>query len=175
MKPCNISPRRAFVIPLAGLLILLVSGLAWSDQQSNSESQGPDLAERYFAAYIALDWDVLAPMLAEQGSFADLTAEPVFGEVKADGKAAMMKNFREGYAGISHMQFNRTRAFTSGGVAVFEGTLDWDYTLESGKVVVTREMPFVTILKLVDGKVIEHRDYADYQPFIDAYKKVTAQ
>jgi ketosteroid isomerase-like protein len=131
------------------------------------------VAERYFEAYIARDWDRLAPLLAESGGFADPTAEPVFGKVEVTGKRATVEYFRANYAAIRHMQFNRTRAFFSGRHAVFEGTLDWTLALGGGKEAVTLAMPFVTILRIEDGLVVEHRDFADHQPFVAAHRRAT--
>jgi len=129
------------------------------------------VAEKYFEAYIARDWDRLAPLLAEGGGFADPTAEPVFGKVEVTGKRATIDYFRTNYAAIRHMQFNPTRAFFSGRHAVFEGTLDWTLALGGGKEAVTLAMPFVTILRIEDGLVVEHRDFADYQPFVAAQRR----
>ncbi len=133
------------------------------------------VAEAYFSAYIARDWDVLGEHLADAGSFADPTAEPVFGKVAVSGRLATLIYFRENYASIKSMQFNRSRAIFSGTHAVFEGTLNWTMVLQSGKEVVTRDMPFVTILRLEGDKVVEHRDYADYHPFIVAHRLATAE
>lgn len=129
------------------------------------------VAEGYFEAYIARDWDRLAPLLAEGGGFADPTAEPLFGKVEVTGKRATIDFFRTNYAAIRHMQFNRKRAFFSGRHAVFEGTLDWTLDIGGGKEAITLDMPFVTILRIEDGLVVEHRDFADYQPFVAAQRR----
>lgn len=131
-------------------------------------------AEFYFAAYIARDWDKLSPYLAEEGGFADPTATPIFGKVGVSGKKSTLKYFRENYAAIKAMRFNQTRAFFSGAHAVFEGTLDWTLGLQGGKEAVTVGMPFVTILRVEAGQVIEHRDFADYQAFIVAQRKAAS-
>lgn len=91
------------------------------------------VAEPYFEDYIARQWDRLAPLLAEQGGFEDPTAALVFGPVKQQGKAATLKNFREGYAAIRHMAFHPSRVFYAGEHAVFEGTLDWTLALAGGQ------------------------------------------
>jgi hypothetical protein len=87
------------------------------------------------------------------------------------GKPAVMKKFREGYAGIRHMRFAPIRTFVSGSHAVFEGTLDWTLALANGKEAVTAGMPFLTILRIEGGQVAEHRDFADYQPFVEAVRR----
>jgi len=168
--------RRSLMFTLA--LLALGIGQAATGQTAPTFAQLSAVtqraAEAYFSAYIARDWDALAPHLADSGSFTDPTAEPVFGPVAVSGKKATLKYFRENYAAIKSMQFNRTRAYFSGAHAVFEGTLDWTLTLDSGKDVETRGMPFVTMLRLDGDQVVDHRDFADYQPFIEAYRQVTA-
>jgi hypothetical protein len=41
--------------------------------------------------------------LADDSSFADPTAELVFGGVRQNGKETMMRNFRKNYASIARM------------------------------------------------------------------------
>ena len=168
--------RRKLVLGLTACLGL-VCGAAVAAQAvpfAEQSSATQVVAEKYFAAYIARDWDKLERLLAEEGSFTDPTAEPVFGAVQSLGKPAVMKNFREGYAQLKYMRFNRMRTVFSGKHALFEGTLDWALTLEGDRVAVTNAMPFLTILRVEGGLVVEHTDFADYQPFIDAYKKAKA-
>lgn len=129
------------------------------------------VAETYFNAYIARDWQVLEPLLAEDAVFTDPSAEPVFGKVELNGKQATVKNFRDNYAAITHMQFHKSRAFYFGAFAVFEGNLDWTLNLGHGQTRVTTGMPFISILRIEAGKVREHRDYADYHQFLEAGRK----
>jgi hypothetical protein len=79
-------------------------------------------------------------------------------------------NFREGYAAITHMEFNPSRVFFSGEYAVLEGTLGWTLSLGTGNSATTQAMPFLTVLHVVGGQVIEHRDFADYAPFLAAVR-----
>ncbi len=132
------------------------------------------VAEAYFAAYIARDWDRLSPLLAEGASFSDPTAS---GETtpQSVGKQATEKYFRENYARITHMEFKRIRAFHSGSFAVFEGNLTWSLNARNGKAILTEAMPLVTILRIEGERVAEHRDFADYHPFIEAQRKALAQ
>ncbi len=143
-----------------------------SFQQLSQETR--DIATKYFAAYIARDWDSLELLLADDGGFSDPTAEPVFGPVEYSGKQATLKNFRDNYAAITHMDFKENRVLISGEFAIFEGTLNWGLSLSGGKVVETNNTPFLTILRVKNGLVVEHRDYADYAPFLTAYRKAKA-
>ncbi|WP_427969256.1 nuclear transport factor 2 family protein [Altererythrobacter sp.] len=131
------------------------------------------VADAYFADYIALDWDGLEPLLAEDASFADPTAELLFGNPPTEGRAAIMEKFRKGYASISQMSFAQDRAIHSGNMALYEGTLSWTLNFADGNVVST-SMPFVAMIRVEDGKVVSHRDYGDYANFIEAMRELRA-
>lgn len=128
------------------------------------------VAEPYFKAYVALDWDRVESLLADQASFNDPTAAPLFGGLDHQGKAAVMKGFREGYASIISMHFTPRQVFHSGPYAVFAGDLDWSMRLPDGPVVRT-VMPFVTTLRVEAGKVVQHQDLADYRPYLAAVRR----
>lgn len=165
------------IIRLVVLGLALCAAQVWA-QQGPSFGQASTatrtVADPYFKAYIARDWDRLEPLLADAGGFTDPTAALVFGSVKFEGKAATLKNFREGYAAIKHMAFHPMRAFVSGEHALYEGTLDWTLALRNGRQAVTRGMPFITILRVVEGRVLEHSDFADYTPFLAAMRAAQA-
>ena len=81
----------------------------------------------------------------------------------------MMTLFREGYAGIRRMELRPLRAFHSGHYAIFEGELDWTLQLDRGGEV-SSVMPFITILRIENGLIVSHRDFADYAPFLTALR-----
>ncbi len=131
------------------------------------------LADAYMSAYIALDWDALEPLLADDASFADPTAELVFGNAPAEGKDAMIAKFRKGYASISRMSLLQDRAVYGGNIALYEGTLSWTLHFRDGNVLDSK-MPYVAIIRVEDGKVVSHRDYGDYTPFIAGMRALKA-
>ncbi|MGJ8537899.1 MAG: nuclear transport factor 2 family protein [Parasphingopyxis sp.] len=160
--------------PIALVLALLAAPtapLSAQEQPSFAEMSAATqtVTQAYFDAYIARDWDRLEPLLADAGTFRDVTADPVFGGAGAEGKAAMMALFREGYAGITRMALRPLRTFHSGQHSVFEGELDWTLRLDDGREVAS-VMPFITILNVEDGLVVSHRDFADYAPFVAALR-----
>jgi limonene-1,2-epoxide hydrolase len=165
------NPLRALILALALAVQPLTVQAQSTPDFAAASAATRGTAEAYFAAYIARDWDKLETLLAEGGGFSDPTATPVFGKVEVTGKLATLKFFRENYAAIKAMHFNKVRTFFSGSHAVFEGTLDWTLVLQGGKEVVTVGMLLVTILRLDSGRVLEHRDFADYQPFVSAHRK----
>ena len=129
-----------------------------------------EVGERYFAAYIAKDWATVGELLAENGSFADRTAELVFGSTLQQGRAATLAFFGKGYEGVQ-MRYRPTRAIHTGHHAVYEGSLDWTLRLGDGRTITTEAMPFVVILRVEAGRVVEHRDYADYHPFVENLRR----
>ena len=129
-----------------------------------------EVGERYLAAYLAKDWDTVGALLAENGSFADRTAELVFGSTLQQGRAATLAFFEKGYAGV-RMRYRPTRAIHTGHYAVYEGSLDWTLALGDGRTVTTEGMPFVAVLRVEAGRVVEHRDYADYHPFVENLRR----
>ena len=162
------------LLPLAALGAVPLAAQEAAPPTYASLSEATALvAEAYFAAYIGRNWDELEPLLAEDASFQDPTATHVFGGVASDGRAAMMERFRQGYAGISHMEFATTRRIISGDVAIYEGGLDWGLDLGDGTLVASIT-PMVIILTVRDGKVAKHRDYVDYAPFLAAIRDARA-
>ena len=164
------SISRTLLASVLGSLAL-ASGAQQPSSFEQAASATQRVAEPYFAAYIARDWNRLEPLLGDMGRFSDPTALPVFGVVRHEGKTAVMKNFREGYASITHMTFHQVRSFFSGQHAVFEGRLDWTLALGDGRHATTEGMPFVTILQVVNGQIVDHQDLADYKPFVAAVRK----
>ena len=160
------------IIWLACLMIPFWVGAQAKSSFTESSASTRVVAEKYFTAYIKRDWDTLEPLLAPEGSFIDLTAEPIFGKVENIGKEATIQNFRVNYSSITHMEFEKTRAFFSGKYGVFEGTLDWTIKVAEGQEIATKAMPFVAILKVENEQIVEHKDFADYAPFIEGVKKL---
>ncbi len=131
-----------------------------------------EIADQYFKAYVDRDWDRIEPHLAEGAQFDDPTARIIFGGVGHQGKAAMMKAFREGYASISAMSFDPQRVLHSGEYGIFEGVLNW--TLELEGMSVASSAPIITIVRVENGLVTEHYDYVDYAPFVTSLKAARA-
>lgn len=159
--PIALSFALVFALPVTPL---------WAQERPSFDETSAatqTVGQAYFDAYISRDWDRLEPLLADAASFQDETAELVFGGALADGKPAMMTLFRDGYDGITQMTLRPLRTFHSGQYSIFEGELDWTIQLDENRAV-SSVMPFITILRVEDGLVVSHRDYADYAPFLQA-------
>lgn len=129
------------------------------------------VAEAYFAAYMAKDWNTLGSHLAEQANFLDPSAQLVFPGALQQGKSAVLKFFREGYEGTV-LKFKPERVWFSGHYGLFEGKLDWTSEVAPGKTIHMKDVSFLVTLRVEDGKVVEHRDFADYHPFLAEMKKL---
>lgn len=129
------------------------------------------VAEPYFSAYIARDWGALETLMHSEMSWRDPTAEQLFSGMTVLGKGKALNHLRKIFSGISHMEAHVTRSLFSANHAIFESTLDWTSALGNGKSMTIRSTPFVVVLRIQDGKVIEHTDYADYHGFISEYQR----
>ncbi|MDE1467682.1 nuclear transport factor 2 family protein [Aurantiacibacter sp. D1-12] len=143
------------------------------DYAAVGEATAP-VADAYFAAYTSRDWDAAEALLAEHADFVDPTATLVFGEVTSDGRAAIMERFRVSYAGITHMEFVSGSRMVSAETAIYEGALHWGFDLGDGTLV-DAVTPMVIVLTVEDGRVVHHRDYVDYTPFIEAMRRARAE
>lgn len=148
-----------------GAFVVLTPAAAKGVGYAKQSEESAKVGEAYIAAYIGLDWDRIEPLLADHATFHDPTAEVLFRAAPKGGRDSIMKAFREGYADISNMMLHRSRTFYSGNYTVFEGDLEWGLRLPDGRTIQTRA-PFIAILRIENGKVIEHRDYVDYAPFL---------
>lgn len=129
------------------------------------------IAEPYFLAYIARDWKVLESLMHPQASWHDPTAEQLFSGAPTLGRAHTLDHLRRAFAGIRDMKAHVKQHIFSSHYAVFVVTLDWTIALQDGKSLAIASTPLVVNLRIQDGKVIAHTDYADYHPFIAAYQK----
>jgi hypothetical protein len=166
--------RRRWTILVLPALLLAASLAAQSTPGARylaASDTAREVGTRYKEAYIGLDWGTIDGLLSENASFLDPTAELVFGGQLAEGREAMMTKFRTGYAGLE-MSFAQDRAIFTGHFAIFEGKLTWSAPTQGGGRLVTRDAPFVLVLRIEGGKVVEHRDYADYHPYIEAVRAI---
>jgi limonene-1,2-epoxide hydrolase len=130
-----------------------------------------EVAQKYFKHYFDLEFDQLELLMHDSISFQDPTAEFVFSGELIKGKAPLMEFFKTNYASIIGMNTQINRSIISSGVALFEIDLTWSFEGNTPDEKVTiKKMPLVIILKIKDGKVIEHRDYGDYRVFMEQYR-----
>jgi ketosteroid isomerase-like protein len=158
------------------LLFVLAPARAEDPSFSELTATSEKIARAYYDYYIQLDFEKLAPLLAENASFFDPTAQQIFGAQQTNGKSAVLENFKTAYANITHMEIRDANAYFSGQYGIFCGQLDWSF--KSGPehhLIHIKKMPLTVTIKVENGQVTEHRDYADYRVFSRQYEAQTSK
>lgn len=145
--------------------------LSFSDISANTKN----ITTAYFNAYISLDFEAMKNQVSEDISFNDPTAKLIFGGDLVEGKTTVFENFKKGYAAIIEMNSEITRTIFSGNIGVFEIELTYKFKAGADKIITISKMPLIVILTLKDGKIIEHRDFGDYNIFLKQYSEQTKQ
>ncbi|MHC4822617.1 MAG: nuclear transport factor 2 family protein [Planctomycetota bacterium] len=125
-----------------------------------------EAAEAYLATYLARDYPAMLPFMAEDAVFTDPTST-MFGEpLHFEGAQVIVDWLIEVGAGVESVEFLVDRSFISGEFAVFEGTYR---TTGSGAGLghpdlhTTLAHRGITMIRVVDGKVVLHHDLIDYE------------
>lgn len=164
----NFMKRRLAVFSLCvtlGFALMPTPAFAQKVGYTQQSAATATVADAYIDAYIAMDWNRIEPLLADNATFHDPTAEVLFGSKQKEGKPAIMTAFRQGYATVTKMTLHRTRAIHAGNYGIVEGELEWAVKFPGDRLVQSRG-PFIIIVRVEGGKVVEHRDYVDYAQFI---------
>lgn len=141
--------------------------LSFSDVTANTEK----ITTKYFNDYINLDFEAMKQQASNDISFDDATAKLIFGIELIKGKAKVFENFKKTYAGILEMKATIKRTIFSSNVGIFEIELTYKFEAGKNKIITINKMPLIVTLTIKDDKVFEHRDYADYNVFLEQYKK----
>lgn len=131
------------------------------------------VAERYFKNYARLGFDSMAVDMANDYSFEDPTARILFQGLRINGKEQAIENFKKNYT-FFNVSIPVTRTYFSGNYGVFEGVYKFSVNVPNNETM-SFEIPIVVIIKVENGKVIEHRDFADYQAYIAQNQKEMAR
>lgn len=110
-----------------GLLFIAIPAQSEESDFSELTAATGKTARAYYNFYIQLDSDSLAPLLAEDTSFYDPTAQQIFGSQKKSGKTEVLENFKTAYANITKMEIHDASAFFSGNYGIFSSQLDWSF------------------------------------------------
>ena len=127
------------------------------------------VATSYFNNYINLDFKAMSNQANEAISFNDTTAKLIFGIELVEGKKAVFENFKVTYASIVEMKSEVIRTMFSSNVGIFETQLTYTFKVSAEKTITISKMPLIVILTVKEDKVIKHRDYADYNHFLEQY------
>ncbi len=131
------------------------------------------VSERYFEQYAKLGFDSMAMDMSENYNFEDPTAKVIFNGLNIEGKDKAIANFKANYT-FFNVSIPTIRRYFSGNYGIFEGTYKFS-TYTPKKEVISFELPITIIIKVENGKVVEHRDFADYQAYLSQYQKEMAR
>jgi ketosteroid isomerase-like protein len=131
---------------------------------AHGRSSALDVGERYLEHLHAFEVDELEKLLAPSASFSDPTAALVGGPWKHEGRAAILESVRTTRESTRRSRHRIDSSFSAGEYAVFALTLS---TVIDGKPHgidgdVELAVAAVTILRVVDGKVVEQLDLVDH-------------
>jgi predicted ester cyclase len=135
------------------------------------ESPSPvEIAESYLNALYAFDFGTLRTLLASDATFADPTGEALAGtEISYRGRDAIISGFEASTSTLRNALFEVSSGFDSGEYVVLNLTYRFDVNGEAFGIPgawIPVAMPAVTILRIVDGRIQEHLDHADYDEFM---------
>jgi len=151
------------------LILLSTSIYAQKNTQfRDSTAICKEVTSKYFNAYINLDFETMKSIMHDNISFQDPTAKFMFEGIKVEGKINVYENFKKSYSSIIEMKQETIRTIFSSNTGIFEVNFVWKFKNGPDQVI-TINMPLIVILTVENGKVIEHRDYGDYNYFIEQY------
>lgn len=121
------------------------------------------LAQRYMAAYLAFDIEALSEFYTEDTLFTDPTSfntPRVATPYHWRGRKAITEAFSGFKDAVIQYRYDLDRIFEASGRVVYIGRAIITAKGEDGPV--TTQADIVTIVTIENGKVSEHRDYANY-------------
>ena len=147
-------------LPLLALFIFTNS-----NAQTNTIEQ---VGREYLKAYQSGNINKMEALLDENAVMIDLTASIMGAEMKLEGRSNIVQTLGGMFKAVEGLHHESLFEFTNGNIVVSGGYISYTGTLPNkGK----KKLRFkiVTVLKLAGNKVIEHRDYADYQSMLKQF------
>jgi ketosteroid isomerase-like protein len=161
--------NATFIVTLFFVITMNAQELSFSEATANTK----EITTRYFNDYMNLDFEAMKKQANDDISFNDTTANLIFGVELVEGKIQVFENFNKTYAAILEMKPKFIRTLFSSNVGVFEIELTYQFKADSDKIITIKKMPLIVVLTVKDGKINEHRDYGDYNHFLQQYTKQT--
>ncbi|WP_221032501.1 nuclear transport factor 2 family protein [Actomonas aquatica] len=151
------------------LLALFVPGLFFTFANAAPADDLDAVADRYLAAYTGQHLDELATYYTPESVFDDPTSEGYWRQrFRVTGGEQIVGAMRSGWTLLHGFNFEVEKRITYHDRVVLIGTshLTLDGAMFGAKpgVDYTVALQAVTILRIVDGKILEHLDHYDYAP-----------
>ena len=141
----------------------LISSIAHSDDAK--------IADAYMKAYARFDLDAMSAFYSDDAKFRDPTSD-MWGEYawNMDGKQKIIDRMKAFFADYedSAATYAVKEKYESSGHTIYTGKVK--YSLTKNGELQTRCMRISTVVSVKDGKVVEHRDYIDYDNFDTSMK-----
>lgn len=158
------------------LVVIWLSMIPYLNSQTENQTNNQTIEDLqkisadYLNHYCNLEVQQLADYYTEESIWEDPTTShfgPDFNG-KVVGKENILSFLTEQLNSLSYLKVKYTGRFFAGEYAVYQGV--WSSKLDGKQVgsqrkLVKIQMPFVVILRIKDGKVIHHQDYADYTTY----------
>ncbi len=163
------SMKTGITLPATGATFLFaVLALAGAGVSADGPNGFDALIDRYLEAVRTEDWKTMASLLAPDAHYLD-TSMTIFDRPPIDlrGPEAIVGFFRNANeeSGTEEVRYDIRRRWTSGDTTVIDIVVHvraaGDF-FDVAKKTVEIEAALITILRIVDGKVIYHADYTDY-------------
>jgi predicted ester cyclase len=135
------------------------------------ESPSPfEIAESYLEALYYSDFATVETLLASDAKFRDPTGDALAGaDVSHHGRDAILSAFEAWASTLRDASFEIHRSFDSGPYVVLDLTYRFEVNGDAfghPGAWIPIQMAAVTILKIVNGRIQEHLDHADYDEFM---------
>lgn len=168
--------RIPWLTLVIGLPLLAFAGYA---QQTDKPAQRSvaEVARAYFERYAAWDVDGLRAFYDERSVWSDPTTAEIGPRVgPVTGADAIVNLLRSSTRGIDDLRFEFEEQFSSGDRAIAIGRLK--YTLRGKNIApnardVAFDLRVVAVLRVADGKVLEHTDFSDFRGWTEQVRAAT--
>ena len=149
---------------IAVFLVIFVAN--WTSGQTPENRQIQEVTQRYLNLTFGeqRDLDQILPLLADDFFFVDPTSDALGAESQSAKGVVGAKNFvaHERNWGLDTVSFDSDKEVVIGNSVLHLGHIGW--TAKGSPPV--NGIPFATLLQVRDGKLVERRDYGDYDLFI---------
>ncbi len=146
--------------------------LSWASLQAQNKfipttESTKRVAQEYHAAYMGLEFEKMREILADSASWEDPTAQELFGLTRVVGADSIFAQLTRAFTGVFEIKHREDDYRYSGHFAMMETLLDYSFNLgEGGKRIDITDLHVIFIYEVRDGKVVSHRDYADYSTMV---------
>jgi ketosteroid isomerase-like protein len=129
-----------------------------------------EIAESYLDALYSFDFGTLRTLLASDATFRDPTGDALAGtEISYHGRDAVLSQFEASASTLRNARFEVRSGFDSGEYVVLNLIYRFEVEGEAfgaSDAWIPVAVPAVTILRIVDGRIQEHLDHADYDELV---------